>query len=155
MTIYYSPSFAGFFDDEIHGAIPSDAVSISPETHANMLEKMYTGGSVSVTSESTIQLHDPIALDVTQLTKLCSDAIQSKIEEVARSWGYDSIISASTYLSSSVDKFKSEAGLLIAWRDAVWLWAATLKPEQNILPSQAATAIALVLTGLPAAPARP
>lgn len=37
MTLYYSQSNGGFYDDQIHSRLPEDAVAISPEQHTALL----------------------------------------------------------------------------------------------------------------------
>ena len=43
MTLYYSQSSGGFYDDQIHSRLPEDAVAISPEQHAALLAGQSTG----------------------------------------------------------------------------------------------------------------
>ena len=45
MTLYYSQSTGGFYDDQIHSTVPDDAVAISPEQHAALLAGQ-SGGQV-------------------------------------------------------------------------------------------------------------
>ena len=43
MTLYYSQSNGGFYDDQIHSRLPEDAVEISPEQHAALLSGQSNG----------------------------------------------------------------------------------------------------------------
>lgn len=43
MTIFASASERGFFDSQIHPAIPSDGVEISPEYHAQLMQAQADG----------------------------------------------------------------------------------------------------------------
>ncbi|OAM30370.1 hypothetical protein A7P96_07120 [Eikenella sp. NML03-A-027] len=43
MTLYYSQSNGGFYDDQIHSRLPEDAVAISPEQHAELLAGQSNG----------------------------------------------------------------------------------------------------------------
>ena len=43
MTLYYSQSSGGFYDDQIHSRLPEDAVAISPEQHAALLSGQSAG----------------------------------------------------------------------------------------------------------------
>lgn len=45
---------------------------------------------------------------------------QSKLDEFARSRGYDNILSACSYYSSAIDKFSKEANYCIEHRDLTW-----------------------------------
>lgn len=48
MSIYYSKTTGGFYDPKIHGdGIPDDAVEITPEAHAELLDEQ-TAGKVIV-----------------------------------------------------------------------------------------------------------
>lgn len=48
---------------------------------------------------------------------------QSWMEEVAWSNSYDSVLSCLSYLTSSVAQYKGDAEAMLAWRDALWVWA--------------------------------
>jgi hypothetical protein len=48
---------------------------------------------------------------------------QSWMEQVAWSNQYDSVLSCLSYLTSSVPQYKGDADALLAWRDALWVWA--------------------------------
>jgi len=82
-------------------------------------------------------------------------AAQSQLDSVAQSWGYDSVVSAASYASSTVAQYKADALSLIAWRDAVWQKAyeieSAVKAGAQTMPETPADFVAL----LPAPPARP
>lgn len=44
------------------------------------------------------------------------------VKEVAKSWGYDDMNSAASYVHSRNERFAAEARALLDWRDSVWLW---------------------------------
>lgn len=46
--------------------------------------------------------------------------VQSKLDEFARSRGYDDVLSACTYAASAVPKFKAEGAYAVQARDAHW-----------------------------------
>ena len=58
-------------------------------------------------------------------------AVDKLIATTAKSLGYDSIISASSYVTSGVPQFAAESAALIAWRDAVWTAAIAAQAEQG------------------------
>ena len=43
MTLYYSQSTGGFYDDQIHSRLPEDVVAISPEQHTALLAGQSNG----------------------------------------------------------------------------------------------------------------
>ena len=84
-----------------------------------------------------------------------TSAVQSHIDGVAQSWGYDSVYTAATYADEpAVARFQSEGKVLRAWRSEVWAACA-----QGLADVQAGkipwpTPDAL-LAWLPAVPDRP
>jgi len=76
-------------------------------------------------------------------------AAKINLDTVAQSWGYDSIMTAISYVSSTNAQYKAEAEALNAWRDSYWAEAYTI--EQGTLPDTAEAFVAM----LPAAPTRP
>jgi hypothetical protein len=49
--------------------------------------------------------------------------IEEYISNTAKSRGYDSTLSITSYISSTIPQWKAEADTFIAWRDEVWGWA--------------------------------
>lgn len=58
--------------------------------------------------------------DPTLLKKRLIDAVQSHLDSVAQSRGYDNILSAATYAISLHPRFSVEGVKARDWRDAVW-----------------------------------
>jgi hypothetical protein len=90
--------------------------------------------------ESTIQKYN---------IRLYEQAAKLNLELLAQSWGYDSFISAVSYVNSTNAQFKADAEALIKWRDDCWSKAYTI--EAGTLPATADAFVAL----LPAAPIKP
>ncbi len=149
MTMFYSKSTGGFYDSIINKYIPDDAVEITDLQHKTLLSSQANGQII--TSD---QAGNPIAVDAPPLT---NDELitqynffaQNHLDSVAKSWGYDSLMSAASYANSTNPQFKAEAEALISWRDAYWAEAYTI--EAGTLPVNAASFIA----ALPAAPSKP
>lgn len=64
MTLYFSPSSGGFYDTSIHGAlgganciIPADAVEISEEVHAELMQAQVNGKVITAVAGR------PVAVD--------------------------------------------------------------------------------------------
>ncbi|WP_321449295.1 hypothetical protein [uncultured Cohaesibacter sp.] len=52
-----------------------------------------------------------------------TNAIQAMLDDAAKVRLYDSAATMSTYVSSTNEQWAAEAASMIAWRDAVWLYA--------------------------------
>lgn len=61
MTLYYSQSNGGFYDDQIHSRLPEDAAAISTEQHAALLSALNAGSLIlpdlSITPPRPSALH--------------------------------------------------------------------------------------------------
>lgn len=58
--MFYSPSTNGFYTPEVHGtAIPADAVEITAEQHAALLEGQSTGKVIAADANGNPVLQDP------------------------------------------------------------------------------------------------
>jgi|HubBroStandDraft_2_1064218.scaffolds.fasta_scaffold07725_4 hypothetical protein len=53
-------------------------------------------------------------------------ALQARMDDEARTRGYDDIRSGVSYLGSAIVQFANEATALNEWRDAVWLYGLTV-----------------------------
>jgi hypothetical protein len=126
--MFYSKSTNGFYDPAINKNIPQDAVKITREAHIQLLAEQSNGKKI----ESDEKGH-PIALNEST-GELNFDAIvQEMLEKAAKSWGYDSLLSAISYINSTNKKYKSEAKSLISWRDSCWEKAYIIKSENLLI----------------------
>lgn len=149
MTIYYSKSTNSFYDPSINEEIPSEKVEISFETWQSLLKGQGQGKAINSDNSG-----NPILVDLpkpakTDLISQYEFVAQSNLDAVAKSWGYDSLVSAASYAGSSNPQFKAEAEALINWRDNYWAEAYTI--EAGTLPATADAFLAL----LPEAPIKP
>ena len=55
MTLFYSPSNGGFYDDAIHAGslIPGDAISVTPSRHAELIEAQASEAPVQIIASDT------------------------------------------------------------------------------------------------------
>ncbi len=82
-------------------------------------------------------------------------ATQSRLDALAVSWNYDSMLSLVTYLDSLIPRFKAEATVGRDFRDATWSAVVQIQTDVmgGILPMPATIDAYLAL--LPAVPSRP
>ena len=64
-----------------------------------------------------------------------SASLTSAINDGAKQWGYDDIVSAVSYTTSTNKQYAADAAALIGWRDEVWAWGipalATVTPGET------------------------
>lgn len=70
MTIYFSKTTGGFYDDAIHGAMPGDAVEITAEQHAALLAGQGAGQRIVGDSGGNPVLADPEPLTPEELSAM-------------------------------------------------------------------------------------
>lgn len=78
MSIYFNSKTNGFYDDEIHSAIPQGSVEISMECHSALLQGQSEGKVISSDDNGYPILVDPVGPTPEQ--------IQSQINAEARSY---------------------------------------------------------------------
>lgn len=128
--MYYSPSTNGFYTPEIHGDnIPADAVEITREHYDALLAGQSNGQRIVADADGYPILQDPPAPTPQQIEAAFTAAIQERLDSFARERGYDSILSACTYATSSVPRFAAEGKRAVDVRDATWAAAAQLLGE--------------------------
>lgn len=116
----FSPSVAGFFETEIHAAIPTDAVPVSEADYRSLLAGQATGLAIQAGADGyPILLEPPVTAD--QVLAGIKSVVQSHLDAAAAAAGYDDIRTAVTYADEpSVPKFQAEGQALRAWRSLVW-----------------------------------
>lgn len=120
----YSKSTSGFYSRDIHGDnIPEDAVEITSEQHAALLEGQSQGKIISADENGYPILIDPPPPTTEQIIAGFVSAIQQHLDDFAKTRGYDGIMSACTYATSTVPKFKTEGQYCVQARDATWSMA--------------------------------
>jgi hypothetical protein len=89
-----------------------------------------------------------------QIIACLTAAIQRRLDEAAQSRGYDSILSAVTYIDSSVPQFAADAREFIDCRDDTWATATQIMGEamagKRPVPTEAE-----LMALLPAVPEEP
>lgn len=119
--MYYSKQTNGFYDREIHGdKIPADAVEITAEEHQAIIDGQSQGKLIQVDASGHPILVDPPPPTSEQIIAQYTDGVQQHLDNFARTRNYDGILSAATYVTSTVPKFKAEGQYAVEARDATW-----------------------------------
>ena len=122
MSIFYSAQSGGFFAPEIHGDnIPADAVEITREHHAALLEGQSLGKRIVADADGYPILQDPPPPTPEQIMAAIAASVQAHMDAAARSLGYDDLKSAVTYADEpAVPRFQEEGRAFRVWRSLVW-----------------------------------
>lgn len=119
--MFYSKSTSGFYIAEIHGdGIPADAVEITPEEHAELLAGQSGGKRIVANADGQPLLQDPPPPTPEQIIAGFTAAVQQRLDDFAMTRGYDGILSAATYATSTVPTFATEGQYAVQVRDATW-----------------------------------
>lgn len=119
--MFYSKSTGGFYDVAIHGDnIPADAVEITTEEHAALLEGQVQGKLIQADANGRPVLVDPPPPTPEQIIAQYTAGVQQHLDTFARTRSYDGILSAATYATSQVPKFKAEGQYAVEARDSTW-----------------------------------
>jgi hypothetical protein len=122
MSKFFTSAPIAFYDSEIN-LIPENAIEITEDQWANLLIDQNNGKIIQADSEGkpiTIAQNEKTK---DQISKNISEKIQIVLDAFAKSWSYDSITTAASYILSTNQQFAIEAKELIKWRDTVWEWA--------------------------------
>ena len=85
-----------------------------------------------------------------QAQERLSSVLSSAINDGAIEWGYDNIVSAVSYVTSSNPQYVAEAQALTKWRDDVWAWA--IPALAAATPGETAGQFLATMPPLPARP---
>lgn len=119
--MFYSASLQGFYSLDIHGQnIPADAVEITAELHAALMDGQSAGRRIVADAEGFPVLADPPLPTPEQIKAAFVAAIQQRLDDFARTRNYDGILSACTYATSTVPKLQAEGQAAVNLRDATW-----------------------------------
>ena len=106
---------------------------------------------VVITYEEAMAIANPPYVPTQQdtINAICY-AIQNALNLGAQAWGYDDMVTAATYATSTNEQYAADAAALIGWRDAVWAWAIPQFPDVV-----AGTDPKDFIANMPAQPAQP
>lgn len=119
--MFYSKTTGGFYDTAIHGDnIPADAVEITVEEHQALFEGQSQGKLIQADANGRPVLVDPPPPTAEQIIAQYTAGVQKRLDDFARARNYDGILSAATYATSQVPKFKAEGQYAVEARDTTW-----------------------------------
>lgn len=120
--MFYAQSTGGFYSPVIHGGnIPADAVEISAEEYASIIDGQAAGKRIVSDASGHPILQDPPPPTVEQIIDSIAAAVQAHMDAAAKAAGYDDVKSAVTYAEEpAVQKFRAEGQAFRAWRSLVW-----------------------------------
>ena len=154
----FSKTTGCFYPDDIqYQNLPADLIAVTDGDYSAAMVRPagatldVQGGKLVIVPAPT-----PTAAQIQEQTiASCVTSAQARLDALAKLWGYDSILSAASYANSTTARFKAESLALIAWRDAVWLFAYQLLDDINSGIKSAPSSAGEFLSLLPEAPERP
>jgi len=119
--MFYSKSTSGFYVPEIHGGnIPSDAVEITTAEHVALLEAQSLGKRITSGGDGFPIAIDPPAPTLVQIIDGFTTSIQARLDDFARTRGYDGILSLASYATDPDPKFSAEGQYGVDARSTTW-----------------------------------
>ena len=119
--MFYSKTTGGFYDPAIHGDnIPADAIEITKEEHAALMEGQSQGKLIQADANGRPVLVNPPPPTPEQIIAQYTAGVQQHLDTFAHTRNYEGILSAATYATSTVSKFKVEGQYAVEARDATW-----------------------------------
>lgn len=116
----FAKSTNGFYDEALHENTPVDAVEITAEEYAALLDGQKQGKLITANANGHPVLQDPSPPTTEQIIAQYTTGVQKHLDDFARARNYDGILSAATYATSAVPKFKAEGQYAVEARDATW-----------------------------------
>jgi len=124
---------------------------LSIQDVANGGEQLLPPGCVEISDAEYSKLSKPVPLTSQQLEAQFTFSIQQRLDVFARQRNYDGILSACTYATSTVAKFKAEGQACVNLRDATWAAAYDILAKVSSGQRPMPTSIADIEADLPAA----
>lgn len=101
--------------------IPADAVEITAEEHAALLDGQSSGKFIVAGFDGRPELTDPPAPTAKQIETTLATAVQAHMDAIAQTRGYDNMLSAVSYADEpAVPAFQVDGLAFRAWRSTVW-----------------------------------
>ncbi len=118
----------GFLHDSVH-QIPEAAVPLSDEEHAALMSAQAGGYEIVTGSDGRPVAVPPAPLSPEEIQQHIMAAIQDRLDTFARSRGYDNILSAASYATSTNVTYQIEGQYAVQARDDTWAAAYAVLAE--------------------------
>lgn len=125
----FSKYSGGFYDPAINHEIPADAVEVGQEEHASLMMAQAAGKSIVADADGRPIAIDPSPPTVEERQRALIDAVQRHMDAGAQARGYDGILSATSYATSTHPTFGPEGIAFRDWRDTVWAYCHQVRSE--------------------------
>jgi hypothetical protein len=150
---FYSSLTNGFYGENYSGLLPEQTVSISDDEWRGFLKAQSDGYIIRPRSDGYPEAVPPTITVLAEAQKRVSDEVRMRLDSGVQAWGYSNLLTALSYLSSSVTVWAEEAALFQKWRDDVWTWA-LLKIDTALIDGEPLDLEAFMVD-MPPAPKRP
>jgi hypothetical protein len=136
--------------DQASGVIPGDWVALAHD-HA-VTRQQFEAIEALEWVDGELVLNAAAAF--ARLASRAEVAAQAVLDAGALAWGFDSLVSAASYVTSKNAQRRADAIALVDWRDDLWDASAAIKSSVIAGTQSAPASIAAFLAALPAQPAR-
>jgi len=95
-------------------------VELTEEQHRALFDGQASGKRICWQPDGTPYLDDPPPPTLEQITAQYTDAVQARLDAFASTRGYDGILAAGSYVTSTNQQYRAEAEYCISARDLTW-----------------------------------
>lgn len=103
--------------------VPAGAVDFSPPEVPSGKRAKFTGQGFLIEDIPVPPTPVPPVPTKDETIKEIEFAVQTKLDEGAKLWGYQNLVTGASYAASTNSQYAADATALIQWRDDVWAWA--------------------------------
>jgi hypothetical protein len=117
----FSKTTGGFYPSDVqYASLPDDLVEVTDDDYQALLEGQTAGKRIVADESGRPVLQDPPPPTVEQVIAQYTSMVQARLDDFAHTRGYDGILSACTYATSTVPKFAAEGQYCVQARDVTW-----------------------------------
>lgn len=124
--VYWHNATGGFYDSAASAQVPVGAVEITPLHYRELLDGQSAGMRIIAGPDGRPILADLPTPTRDQIEATICAAVQRRLDDFARSIGYDNILAACSYAASINPSWQQTAAYCLAARDDTWAALYTL-----------------------------